>query len=160
MDGSGGIRGMLDKQKLGTFVLGSVAGALVGILIAPRSGRETRGSIVSRAGEARERSREGYFEARERARERAAEFRDAPSVREESLDLTVGPVSDPETFEPPPVFPSAAPPLRDVSREEPVSVEEQPDTDPEELRRRIRETRSRLRARLDEPRRGPQGTNE
>ena len=142
---------MLDKQKLGTFVLGGVAGALAGILLAPRSGRETRGSIVSRAGEARERGREGYFEARERAGERAAEFRDAPSVRQENLDLTVGPVLEPEPVEPPPTFPSAAPPLRDVSREDSASVEEQPEADPENLRRRIQETRSRLRARLDRP---------
>lgn len=150
---------MLDKQKLGTFVLGGVAGALAGILLAPRSGRETRGSIASRAGEARERTREGYFEARERAGERAAEFRDAPSVREENLDLTVGPASEPEPVEPPSAFPSAAPPLRDVSREEPA-VEEQSEADPEELRRRIQETRSRLRARLDRPGEGPTGTNE
>lgn len=151
---------MLDKQKLSTFVLGGVAGALVGILLAPRSGREIRGSVVSRAGEARERSRESYFEARERARERAAEFRDAPSIREEELDLTVGPPFEAEAAEPPPVFPSAAPPLRDVSREEPVNVEEPSEADPEELRRRIRETRSRLRARLDRPGGGPEGTNE
>ncbi len=151
---------MLDKQKVGTFVIGGVAGALVGILLAPRSGRETRGSIASRAGEARERSRESYFEARERARERAAEFRDAPSVREERLDLTVGPVDDPEPVEPPPVFPSAAPPLRDVSREEPEDLEPQPEAEPEELRRRIQETRSRLRARLDRPGRDPEGTDE
>ena len=69
---------MVDRQKLGTFVLGGVAGALAGILLAPRSGRELRGSIASRAGEARERGREGYFEARERARERAAAVRDVP----------------------------------------------------------------------------------
>lgn len=148
---------MLDKQKLGTFVLGGVAGALAGILLAPRSGRETRGSIASRAGEARERSREGYFEARERAGERAAEFRDAPLIRQENLDLTVGPISEPEPVEPPPAFPSAAPPLRDVSREDPVNVEEPPGAEPENLRRRIQETRSRLRARLDRP---GEGSNE
>ncbi len=146
---------MLDKQKLGTFVLGGVAGALAGILLAPRSGRETRGSIASRAGEARERGREGYFEARERAGERAAEFRDAPSVRQENLDLTVGPVLEPERVEPPPAFPSAAPPLRDVSREDSARVEEQPEADPEDLRRRIQETRSRLRARFDRTGEGP-----
>lgn len=141
---------MVDKQKLGTFVLGGLAGALAGILLAPRSGRELRGSIASRAGEARERGRESYFEARERARERAAEFRDAPSVREEELDLTVGP-EDPAPEEPPNVFPAPAPPLRDVSaREEPEEVSPE-EAAQEELRRRIRETRSRLRARLDAP---------
>ena len=151
---------MLDKQKLGTFVLGGVAGALAGILLAPRSGRDLRGSIASRAGEARERGREGFFEARERARERAAESRDVPPVREEELDLTVGPTDEPEPVEPPPVFPSAAPPFRDVSGEDAVEVETPPEGDPEELRRRIQETRSRLRARLDRPGEdGPAGTN-
>ncbi len=149
---------MLDKQKLRTFVLGGLAGALAGILLAPRSGRELRGSIASRAGEARERGRESYFEARERARERAAEVRDAPPVREEELDLTVGPASDPEPVEPPPVFPPDVPPLRDVSGEDRVDAAAPPEGDPEELRRRIQETRSRLRSRLGEPG-GPEGTD-
>lgn len=150
---------MLDKQKLGTFVLGGVAGALAGILLAPRSGKELRGSITSRAGEVRERGRESYFEARERARERAAEVRDAPPARDTELDLTVGPPPDPEPAEPPRVFPPAAPPLRDVSSEDTVSAEAPPEGDPEELRRRIQETRSRLRARLERPGEGPEGKN-
>ena len=139
---------MLDKQKLGTFVLGGLAGAVAGILLAPRSGKELRGSIYSRAGEARERGRESYFEARERARERAAEVRDAP-LREEELDLTVGPPSDAEPVESPPVFPPAPPTLRDVSEQDSVDVQTPPEADSEEIRRRIQETRSRLRARLD-----------
>ena len=150
---------MLDKQKLGTFVLGGVAGALAGILLAPRSGKELRGSIASRAGEARERGRESYFEARERARERGAEGRDAPRGREEDLDLTVVPAADPEPVEPPPVLPPDVPPLRDVSKEDSVDVQAPPDADSEELRRRIQETRSRLRARLDRPGDGPRGTD-
>ena len=151
---------MLDKQKVGTFVLGGVAGALAGILLAPRSGRELRGSIASRAGEARERSRESYFEARERARERAAQVRDVPPAREEELDLTVGPASEPEPVEPPPVFPSAAPSLRDVSDDEPTDVEAPPaEGNPEDIRRRIQETRSRLRSRLDRSGEDPEGTN-
>jgi hypothetical protein len=150
---------MLDKQKLGTFVLGGVAGALAGILLTPRSGKELRGSITSRAGEARERGRESYFEARERARERAADVRDAPSARDTELDLTVGPAPDPEPSEPPPVFPPPAPPLRDVSSEDPASAEAPSEGDPEDLRRRIQETRSRLRARLERPVEGPEGKN-
>ena len=145
---SGGIRSMVDKQKIGTFVLGGAAGVLAGILLAPRSGRELRGSIASRAGEARERGRESYFEARERARERAAEGRDVPPAREEELDLTVGPT--PEPVDPPPVFtPSSPTTLRDVSSEDAVDVGTPAEPEPEELRRRIQETRSRLRARLD-----------
>lgn len=149
----------LDKQKLGTFVLGGVAGALAGILLAPRSGRELRGAMASRAGEARERGRESYFEARERARERAAEVREDP-LRDEELDLSVGPPSDPEPVEPPPVFPSPAPQLRDVSEADSVDVQVPPEADSEELRRRIQETRSRLRSRLDKPGDGAGETDE
>lgn len=72
------VRGMLDKQRLTTFVLGGIAGALAGILLAPKSGKEFRGSITSRAGEARERGRETYFEAQERMQERLAESREHP----------------------------------------------------------------------------------
>ena len=67
---------MLDKQRLRTFVLGGAVGALVGILLAPRSGRELRGSLANRAGEARERGRETYFDAQEQMRERLAEVRE------------------------------------------------------------------------------------
>lgn len=63
---------MLDRGRLGTFVLGTVAGILTGVFIAPRSGRELRNALANRAGEVRERSREGYFETRERMRERFA----------------------------------------------------------------------------------------
>ena len=69
---------MLDKQRLRSFVLGGVAGLLAGILLAPRSGRELRGSIRDRAGEARERSRESLFEAQERMQERISEVREGP----------------------------------------------------------------------------------
>ena len=67
---------MLDKQRLRTFVLGGAVGALVGILLAPRSGKELRGSLANRAGEARERSRETYFGAQEQMRDRLAEARE------------------------------------------------------------------------------------
>ena len=43
---------MLDKQRIRAFVLGGLAGAVAGILFAPKSGKELRGSITSRAGEA------------------------------------------------------------------------------------------------------------
>src|ERR671933_2536009 len=79
------VRGMLDKHRLGTFVLGGIAGVLAGILFAPKSGKELRGSITSRAGEARERGRETYFEAQEMVQERIAEARDrSPRFQEEA----------------------------------------------------------------------------
>src|SRR3954471_9425439 len=74
---------MLDKQRLRTFVLGGIAGALAAILFAPKSGKELRGSITSRAGEARERGRETYFEAQERMQERVSKARERPFVQEE-----------------------------------------------------------------------------
>lgn len=163
--------GMLDKQRIGTFILGGIAGALAGILLAPKSGREVRGSIASRAGEARERGRETYFEAQERMQERLARARERSPRSKETL--TEGAAADPlpklgqpVVPEPvlgpgPPVGASAEalpdpPLLRDVSqdvlsRDAPRTLAGE-DPNPEEIRRRIRETRSRLRARLDTPR--------
>ena len=153
---------MLDKQRIRTFVLGGIAGALAGILLAPKSGKELRGSITSRAGEARERGRETYFEAHERMQERIARARER-SLRPEETRIEGGPAADPlpnlgpaapdPVLDPDPpleeVAPTDPPPLRDASREVPRSAFGE---DPEELRRRVRETRSRLRARLDAPR--------
>lgn len=151
---------MLDKQRLGTFVLGGLAGALAGILFAPRSGRELRGSITSRAGEARERGRETYFDARESVQERIAESQERPPrtvevelIPEETAEPLhgVGPEPvlgfEPPAGPPPPGAPANPPPLRDISRGTPRPAPAAEDT--EEIRRRIQETRSRLRARLD-----------
>lgn len=162
---------MLDKQKLGTFVLGGLTGVLAGILFAPKSGRELRGTISSRAGEARERGRETYFDAQERVQERVAEARERPpgTARPDIVDNKdvdarpkLGPavpepelesLIDPPLYEPPlseaPADPS---PLRDVSRDAKRSASS-PAESTEEMRRRIQETRSRLQARLEDPRR-------
>ncbi|MGI8866522.1 MAG: YtxH domain-containing protein [Rubrobacteraceae bacterium] len=72
---------MIDKQRIRTFLIGGAAGAIAGILLAPRSGRELRGSISNRAGEARERGRESYFDVGERMRERISRTRDGSSSR-------------------------------------------------------------------------------
>ena len=163
---------MLDKQKLSTFVLGGLTGVLAGILFAPKSGRELRGSISSRAGEARERGRETYFDAQERMQERVAEARERPprtarpDVVENNEVVDALPKLGPATSEPEfesPIDPtlnesllSEAPadplPLLDVSRDAKRSASS-PAESTEEMRRRIQETRSRLRARLEEPRR-------
>src|SRR5919107_1336518 len=164
--------GMLNKQRLTTFVLGGAAGALAGILLAPKSGRELRGSIASRAGEARERGRETYFEAQERVQERFAESRERPPQRGETTPEqagaslpTLGSPTAPEPglgYEPPagspteasPEMPTRAtpgrPPLRDVSWD---AARQAPgeEPDPEEIRRKIQEPRSRLRDRLENP---------
>jgi len=154
---------MLDRSKLRTFVLGGLVGVAAGILLSPRSGKELRGSIANRAGEARERGRETYFQAQERARERLAEARDRPSPGYDTLEDTLSPrpaETRPRLVEPlgEPLGPlaeepaaeepvSTPPPLREVSGEAPPGS----GGDPEELRRRIREARSRLRERLDGP---------
>ena len=136
---------MLDKQRLRTFVLGSAVGALVGILLAPRSGRELRGSLANRAGEARERGRERYFDAQEQMRDRLAEVREGPLPRHDTVDLGDSA---------PPIEESATPRpfLRDVSRDVAGDVVEDVDEATnaersEELRRKVRETRERLRGR-------------
>ena len=157
---------MLDKQRLTTFVLGGIAGAVAGIFLAPKSGRELRGSIASRAGEARERSRETYFEAQERMQERMAESRERPprsreGARPEQIDALGPTAAPPETIlgaETPDAAPeevprSATPPLRDVSWDA-SRPEPREEPDPEEIRRKIQETRSLLRARLDRPQSG------
>ena len=143
---------MLDRQRLRTFVLGGAVGALVGILLAPRSGKELRGSLANRAGEARERGRESYFEAQEQMRERLAEIREGSRERPEVVDLGDSSPAAEETV-------TARPYLRDVSRDvESESVEETASRDAErseELRRKVRETRERLR-RPQERGRGPE----
>jgi gas vesicle protein len=162
---------MLDKQRLRTFVLGGIAGALAGILLAPKSGKELRGSITSRAGEARERGRESYFEAQERVQERISEARERPLRRGEARSAETAADSLPrlEPSAPEPELPKSTsagpPPLRDVSQDvlseapagdmpQPISGEE---PDPEEIQRKIQETRSRLRARLDDLEDAPGG---
>jgi gas vesicle protein len=128
-------REVLDRQRLRTFLLGGAAGIIAGILLAPRSGRELRGSIRERAGEARERSRESLFEAQERMQERLSEVREGSGRSE--------PASPPPEAEPP----TPRPHLRDVSRDEGEPAERS-----EELRKKVRETRERLRENLDRPR--------
>lgn len=137
---------MLDKQRLRTFVLGGAVGALVGILLAPRSGRELRGSLANRAGEARERGRERYFDAQEQMRDRLAEVREGPLPRHETADLG-GPASPVEETATP------RPYLRDVSRDVAGEVDDAREATnaerSEELRRKVKETRERLRGRED-----------
>ena len=107
---------MLNRQRLRTFVLGGAVGALVGILLAPRSGKELRGSLANRAGEARERGRETYFDAQEQMRERLAEVREGSRGRPEVVDLGD---SSPSSGE------AQRPYLRDVSHDvEAEAVEE------------------------------------
>lgn len=128
-------------------MLGGAAGLLAGVLLAPRSGKETRSTIADRAGEARERSRESYFDAQERMRERLSEAREGPRPRSETVDLGGGADPYPEETE----ADSPVPFLRDVSRD--VGTEEPGDPAvrdaerSEELRRKVRETRERLRER-------------
>lgn len=167
---------MMDKQRIKTFILGGAVGALVGIVLAPRSGKELRGSIADRAGEARDRSRENYFETQERLRERLAEMgegetRRAKSPEEVSLGSTGAgtPAQEPPPEPKPDVpAPSDRPHLRglrDVSRETRDEQGAQPEGDKpaddrmsdgsgdrsEELRRKVQETRDRLRRRTEGP---------
>jgi gas vesicle protein len=130
---------VLDKQRLRSFLLGGVAGILAGILLAPRSGRELRGSVMERAGEAREKGRESLFEARERMHERLSEARE-------------GSQQGPSSGSPPEDVAPRPPQLRDASSE----VAGEPAERSEELRRKVRETRDRLKGRLE----GPRGVGE
>jgi gas vesicle protein len=137
---------VVDKQRLRTFVLGGAMGALVGILLAPRSGRELRGSLANRAGEARERGRERYFGAQEQMRDRLAGAREGSRQgRQEVADLGGSPASEEETEVPRPHLRDVS---RDVSRDVVGGVEENTDEErSDELRRKVKETRERLRGR-------------
>jgi gas vesicle protein len=133
---------VVDKQRLRTFVLGGAVGALVGVLLAPRSGKELRGSLANRAGEARERGRERYFGAQEQMRDRLAASREGP--RRPRPDVGGPPAAEEEAETP-------RPRLRDVSRDVVGEVVATPEVErSEELRRKVRETRERLRGR-EEP---------
>jgi gas vesicle protein len=130
--------GVLDRQRLRTFVLGGAVGAILGILLAPRSGKELRGSLANRAGEARERGRETYFDAQEQMRERMAEVREGPRGRPEAVDLGASsPASGGAGAQ--------RPYLRDVSRDVGSEAVDESARRSEELRRKVRETRERLR---------------
>ncbi len=137
---------MLDKRRLRSFLLGGAAGLVAGVLLAPRSGRELRGSIKNRAGEAGERSRETYFDAQERMRERVAEAREGSAARRpETADLGGGDPPPPEEPQPagePPPWPKLRDVSRDVDPEEPAGESDAGRA--EDLRRRVRETRARL----------------
>ena len=161
----------MDKQRIRTFLIGGAAGVIAGILLAPRSGRELRGSISNRTGEARERGRERYFDVGERMRERISRARDQDFRRAPADDV------DPEdtasaTVGERPASRGAWPPLRDVSRDVPAEpapelIVDPTDKDPifeespvldevsssrsEELRRKVRETRARLEEQRGKP---------
>lgn len=120
-----------------TFLVGGAAGLLAGVLLAPRSGRELRGSLADRAGEARERGRESFFERLEERRERRSARGEGRGRR-----ARTEPQASPEEAAP------QSPRLRDVSAgEDHVRAGEAERS--EELRRKIRETRERLRGRRD-----------
>lgn len=154
----------MDKQRLRAFLLGGAAGLLAGVILAPRSGRELRGSIADRAGEARERSRETLFEAQERLQERRSAAREGSHRRPRGADSEAATTGDPEDE---PLTPGSrdAPPLRPRLREVPRDIAgdasgetgEREAERSEELRRKVRETRARLRERLDVPTEGGEG---
>jgi len=135
----------VDRGRLRTFLLGGAAGVLAGVLLAPRSGRELRGSLSDRAGEARERGRESFFERREGMRERRA-------ARREGRGRTPARQAPPEEETP-------RPRLREVSVHPepsapgPVGGSATQAERSEELRRKVRETRERLRGKKQD--RGP-----
>jgi YtxH-like protein len=139
----------VDRARLRTFLVGGAAGLLAGVLIAPRSGRELRGSLSDRAGEARERGRESFFETREGMRERRAAFREGrvrPSApqdppeeeapRPRLREVSVGPEGPASERSGEPIGGSVGGSVGEAERSE-------------ELRRKVRETRERLRGKQD-----------
>ncbi len=130
---------MLDRQKLRTFLLGGLAGAMAGMLLAPRSGKELRSTIASRAEEARERSRETYFETQERVQERIERAREDGAPFSADVRTVNGEVSQSSSRR------------AGVSTDLPEAEETPKDARTEELLRKIEETRARLREQRDLP---------
>ena len=113
------------------------------MLLAPRSGRELRGDLADRAGEARERGRESYFDAQEQLRERVAASRENRRRVPEDAAEDVPPESH---------ITAVPPRLRDVSSDAGDGAVREADLElerSEELRRKVRETREKLRGRRD-----------
>ncbi|HSL01556.1 MAG TPA: YtxH domain-containing protein [Rubrobacteraceae bacterium] len=158
----------MDKQRLRAFLLGGAAGLLAGVILAPRSGREMRGSIADRAGEARERSRETLFEAQERLQERRAAAREGSHRRARDSDAAT--IGEPEVAPQPPgeLGRQDPEPLRPRLHEVPRDLaEETPDESAgreaersEELRRKVQQTRARLRERLVTPPESGEGSQD
>ena len=60
---------MADRNRFFTgLVAGAVGGAVAGLLLAPRTGKETRQIVVARAGEVREKAGQYATSMRERIR--------------------------------------------------------------------------------------------
>jgi len=84
---SKGVKAMANERKGGFltgltgFLLGSVFGTVVGLLIAPQSGKETREQIRRRTDEAIEKSRELYTGQKERLHEAIDAGRQAATER-------------------------------------------------------------------------------
>lgn len=55
-------------NKIATFVLAAAGGFLAGVLLAPKSGKETRQDIKNKTDEYRGKAHEGYEEAKKGAR--------------------------------------------------------------------------------------------
>src|SRR5918995_1650651 len=124
---------MLNKQRLTTFVLGGASGAVAGIPPAPQSRGGVRGvTAPERAGA-------------------PLPTLGSPTVPGPVLGYEPPAGAPAEASPEPPVGATPGPPpLRDVSWDAPRPAPgEEPD--PQEIRRKIQETRSRLRARLENP---------
>jgi gas vesicle protein len=128
------------KQRLTAFLFGGAVGLAAGILLAPRSGRELRDNLVSRAEDAAERGREVYYETQERVQERVSEVGERAPYRD-----------DEDRPEDTPIVPEA----------EPAPEEQRPrPARSEELLRKIEETRARLREQMERERRDEAGEEE
>jgi gas vesicle protein len=75
----------MNKDSLLSFFMGLGVGTVVGLLVAPRSGTETRGLIVDKADEGRELIRTRSLELRDEAGELVERGREVLSRQRENL---------------------------------------------------------------------------
>ena len=76
-------------SKVSYFLVGLGAGALMGVLFAPKSGEDTREYLAKRADDGREFAQKKAKELRERADELIERGKDVASRKRESLSAAV-----------------------------------------------------------------------
>ena len=80
---------MDDDSKLGYFFLGLGVGAAAALLLAPKTGEETRAIIKSKAGDSAEYLRKRSEDIKEQASELVDKSRDAVSRQKDQLTAAV-----------------------------------------------------------------------
>ncbi len=101
----------MDRDDLASFLVGLGVGAVIGVLIAPQAGAETRGMLAERAGQGRDYLRDRTSSLRESAGEFVERGREVVSRQRDNLReaIDAGRQAYRETVSPPPGEPAGSP---------------------------------------------------